>query len=212
MTLNWNNPGDDTITGYLILRRNRQTTISGQFSELVADTGSAAITYTDDTVAAETNYTYRIKAINEHGVSERSRWFHIDTPAVPEAVEGDDQDEQGGEDNGGGPDHATPPGPGGRANVSEGATDDLPADTTTTGEVDVGGEVTGDVENTTDADWFRVDLEAGKTYQIDQKGLYSGRGTLQTLFWKISATHPAPRLTTPLMTTSTSQTTSTTAR
>ena len=30
-----------------------------------------------------TKTTYRIKAINEYGVSERSRWFHIDTPAAP---------------------------------------------------------------------------------------------------------------------------------
>ena len=32
---------------------------------------------------ASTHYTYRIKAINEHGVSERSRWFHIETLEVP---------------------------------------------------------------------------------------------------------------------------------
>ena len=55
----------------------------GEFSELVADTGTAATTYTDNTVAASTHYTYRIKAINEHGVSERSRWFHIETLEVP---------------------------------------------------------------------------------------------------------------------------------
>ena len=182
VVLTWDDPGDDSITGYVILRRNRQTTVSGQFSELVADTGSAATTYTDDTVAAETNYTYRIKAINEHGVSPRSRWFHIDTSAAPEAVEGDDQDEQGGEDGGGGaPGRATPPGPGGRANVSEGATD-LPADTTTTGEVDVGGSVTGNIETFADGDWFAVVLEAGKTYQIDLEGEYGGGGTLEDPF------------------------------
>ena len=50
---------------------------------MVADTGTAATTYTDDTVEASTHYTYRIKAINEYGVSERSRWYHIDTPAAP---------------------------------------------------------------------------------------------------------------------------------
>ena len=55
----------------------------GEFSELVADTGTAATTYTDNTVAASTHYTYRIKAINEHGLSERSRWFHIETLEVP---------------------------------------------------------------------------------------------------------------------------------
>ena len=83
VTLTWDDPGDDAINGYVILRRNRDDDPKGHFDELVADTGTAAATYTDDTVAAGTSYTYRIKAINEHGVSERSRWSHIDTPAAP---------------------------------------------------------------------------------------------------------------------------------
>ena len=83
VVLTWDDPGDDTITGYVILRRVRENNTGGDFSVLVADTGSAATTYTDDTVAADTTYTYRIKAINEHGTSERSRWFHIDIPAAP---------------------------------------------------------------------------------------------------------------------------------
>ena len=83
VTLAWDDPGDDTITGYVILRRVRVNNTGGDFSELVPDTGTAATTYTDDTVAAGTTYTYRIKAINGAGTSERSRWFHIDTPAAP---------------------------------------------------------------------------------------------------------------------------------
>ena len=83
VVLTWDDPGDDTITGYVILRRVRENDTGGDFSVLVADTGTAALTYTDDTVAAGTTYTYRIKAINEHGTSERSRWFHIDIPAAP---------------------------------------------------------------------------------------------------------------------------------
>ena len=83
VTLTWDNPGDDSITGYVILRRVRVNNTGGDFDVLVADTGSAATTYTDDTVSAETRYTYRIKAINEHGISERSRWYHIDIPAAP---------------------------------------------------------------------------------------------------------------------------------
>ena len=83
VVLTWDDPGDDSITGYVILRRVRENNTGGDFSVLVADTGSAATTYTDDTVAAGTTYTYRIKAINEHGTSERSRWYHIDIPAAP---------------------------------------------------------------------------------------------------------------------------------
>ena len=81
VVLSWDDPQDDTITGYVILRRNRATTAPGEFTELVADTGSAANTYTDDSVAADTSYTYKIRAINEHGVSELSRWARADTPA-----------------------------------------------------------------------------------------------------------------------------------
>ena len=81
--LTWDDPDDDSITGYVILRRIPGVDPEAQFSELVSNTGTAAATYTDASVAAETRYTYRIKAINAHGTSERSRWYHIDTPAAP---------------------------------------------------------------------------------------------------------------------------------
>ena len=170
VVLTWDDPDDDSITGYVILRRVRVNDTGGEFSVLVADTGAAATTYTDATVKANTTYTYRIKATNEHGVSERSRWSHIDTPAAPEAVEGDDQD---GED-----DDGAPGGPGKRANVSEPDGGDLPTDDTTTGEVDVGGSVTGNIGSGTDGDWFKVVLEAGTRYQIDLEGADTSRGTL----------------------------------
>ena len=83
VTLTWDDPQDDTITGYVILRRIPGVDSEGHFDVLVASTGSAATSYTDNTVSAETRYTYRIKAINGAGTSERSRWRHIDTPAAP---------------------------------------------------------------------------------------------------------------------------------
>ena len=86
ITLTWDDPGDDSITGYVILRRIPGVDPEGQFSELVSNTGTDATTYTDASVAVETRYTYRIQAINEYGVSERSRWYHIDTPAAPVAA------------------------------------------------------------------------------------------------------------------------------
>ena len=82
VTLTWDDPQDESITGYVILRRIPGVDPEGHFDELVANTGTAATTYTDDTVSAETRYTYRIKAINGAGTSERSRWSHIDVPAA----------------------------------------------------------------------------------------------------------------------------------
>ena len=180
VVLTWDDPDDASITGYVILRRVRENDVGGEFSVLVADTGAAATTYTDDSVAADTTYTYRIKAINEHGVSERSRWFHIDTPAAPEAVEGDEQD---GEGDGGG----TPGGPGKRTNVPEGGTD-CPATNATTCEVDVGGSATGEISSGTDKDWFKVVLEADTRYQIDLEGEDTSRGTLGDPF--LALRHP----------------------
>ena len=89
VTLTWDDPGDDSITGYVILRRVRVNDTGGDFDVLVADTASAAATYTDDTVAASTTYTYRIKAINEHGTSERSRWVPHRHSSSPVADIGD---------------------------------------------------------------------------------------------------------------------------
>ena len=86
VVLTWDDPQDDSITGYVILRGVRENDQGGEFNVLAADTGSAATTYTDGTVAASTAYTYRIGAINEHGEGERSGWFHIDTSPEPEPV------------------------------------------------------------------------------------------------------------------------------
>ena len=64
------------------------------------------------------------------------------------------------------------------ASVSEGDTD-LPADSTTTGRVAVGGSATGNVESVGDRDWFAVELEAGKTYWFDLEGSWTDGGTLR---------------------------------
>ena len=84
VTLTWDNPQDDSITGYVILRRDRAIHPVGTFVTLTGDTGSAETTYTDDTVEPDKEYVYRIKAINEHrGVSEMSHWVRGFTPAAP---------------------------------------------------------------------------------------------------------------------------------
>ena len=258
ITLTWEDPGNDSITGYMILRRIPGTDPEGHFDELVADTGSAATTYTDNGVSAETRYTYRIKAINGAGVSDRSRWYHINTPAAPDGQPpaapqqvlsgaghdivllhwADPQDdsitgyrilradivdgapgefavliEDTGTDATTYTDDTVEPeasyvyrvmaiNPGGvgepssdvevrttapvgpqeplrtePANVSEGGTD-CPHDTTTTCQVDVGGSATGNIGTAIDEDNFKVELEAGTRYQMDLEGAPTGRGTL----------------------------------
>ena len=67
---------------------------------------------------------------------------------------------------------------GAAASVTATPDDDFPNDTTTTGELDVGGSVTGNIEFGDDVDWFKVVLEAGTRYQIDTEGADTGRGTL----------------------------------
>ena len=53
-TLSWNDPGDASVTGYQILRRNKATTpVGGQYDVIQDDTSSAATTYVDTDVMPE---------------------------------------------------------------------------------------------------------------------------------------------------------------
>ena len=60
----------------------------------------------------------------------------------------------------------------------------------TTGAVAVGGSVTGNLEVDNDVDWFRVRLEADKSYRIRMRGSESGGGTLADPYVSIVATSP----------------------
>ena len=62
--------------------------------------------------------------------------------------------------------------------VSTSDVDDFAASNQTTGTVEVGGTVTGEIEYANDEDWFAVELEAGETYTIDVWGSPTGDGTL----------------------------------
>ena len=73
VTIAWDDPGDTSITGYQVLRRNPAIHDSGVFDVIEDDTGSAGTSYTDVTVSPETTYRYRVKARNAHGLSEWSQ-------------------------------------------------------------------------------------------------------------------------------------------
>ena len=83
VTLTWDDPGDSSITGYQILRRNRDVDAVGEFTIIVDDTGNAATRYVDNTVLAESRYGYRIKARNVSGLSQISMYANADTPSEP---------------------------------------------------------------------------------------------------------------------------------
>ena len=83
VTLTWDDPGDDSITGYQILRWQRGVHDPGDFQVHVNDTGSAAATYQDTEVEAGASYVYRIKAMNPAGLSKRSNHLRADLPQPP---------------------------------------------------------------------------------------------------------------------------------
>ena len=89
VTLSWDDPDDDSITGYRVLRRSRDGDEYGdgegsaEFVPIVDDTGSPAASYTDTSVTARTRYVYRAKAINPAGLSERSSYLNVETLAEP---------------------------------------------------------------------------------------------------------------------------------
>ena len=81
VSLSWDDPGDSSITGYQVLRRNPAVDAKGVFHTVVDDTGSSGTSYVDTTVAAETRYFYRVLARNAAGLSSRSGLFRADVPS-----------------------------------------------------------------------------------------------------------------------------------
>ena len=81
VTLNWDAPDDDTVTGYQILRRRPR---EGEQTLLVHvnDTGSTATEYTDQDVTPDVRHAYRVKAINAAGLSRWSNFVNV-TPGQP---------------------------------------------------------------------------------------------------------------------------------
>ena len=87
VALAWDDPSDASITHYQIFRRDRGVHDTGEFVEIDSNTGSAATSYTDDTVEPETRYVYRVKAVNQHGASTWSNFVRADTPAAPDPAD-----------------------------------------------------------------------------------------------------------------------------
>ena len=94
VTLTWDEPGDDSVTGYRILYMIPAT--QSQPSVLVDDTGSASASYTVNNLEPNTAYVFHIVAVNEHGESERSGPVEISTGTPPNSLPvisaGPDQD------------------------------------------------------------------------------------------------------------------------
>ena len=81
LTLTWDAPDEDSVTGYQVLRRRPN---EGEKTLLiyVADTGSTDTTWTDRDVTIGTQHVYRVKAINTAGLSQVS-FYAKATPALP---------------------------------------------------------------------------------------------------------------------------------
>ena len=78
ITLSWDAPDDDTITGYQILRR-RPTLGEETLEVYVEDTGSTETAYTDIDVTPGARHVYRVKAINSAGVGEQSNFVRVES-------------------------------------------------------------------------------------------------------------------------------------
>ena len=77
VTLTWDAPDDDSVTGYQVLRRRPY---EGKKALLVhvENTGSTATTFTDADVTAGTQHVYQVKAINAAGAGNQSNYVNVD--------------------------------------------------------------------------------------------------------------------------------------
>ena len=81
VTLRWDAPDDDSVTGYQIMRRRPR---EGEQILLVYvnNTGSTATEYTDNDVTPDVLHAYRVKAVNAVGLSRQSKFVNV-TPTQP---------------------------------------------------------------------------------------------------------------------------------
>ena len=77
VTLTWDSPDDDSITGYKILSRTPAT--QSQLSALVNDTGAPGTSYVIEDLDPDTVYVFRVIAINVHGESNNSNFVRLST-------------------------------------------------------------------------------------------------------------------------------------
>lgn len=87
VSFSWADPGDSSITGYQILRRNVVIHAPRVFEVVEDDTGSASTSYVDTSVSADTRYRYRVKARNAHGLSAWSKVMRVTTSEEPVPLE-----------------------------------------------------------------------------------------------------------------------------
>ena len=98
VSLGWDDPEDDTITHYKVLRRDRDVDDPGLFATINDDTGSAETSYTDPSAEPEKRYVYRVVAVNTHGESTWSSYENVDTPAVQEDTKSNTVTEETGDE------------------------------------------------------------------------------------------------------------------
>ena len=85
VTLGWTRPGnsgDDAVTGYRILRGDDARSMR----VIVEDTASAAVSYSDPSLAANQTQVYAVQARNAAGLSQLSNMVSITTLGPPTAL------------------------------------------------------------------------------------------------------------------------------
>jgi len=79
VVLEWRKALDSDLTGHKIYRSDDGGETWGDPIDVV---GATTETYTDDTVAAETDYTYKITGYNATGESQNAEPIAVTTPAA----------------------------------------------------------------------------------------------------------------------------------
>ena len=83
LTLNWDDPEDDSITGYRVLRGPD----ADNLSTIEEDTEGTSTEYEDETVSPETTYFYAVLALSQDRNSVQSGAISATTPAAPSSGE-----------------------------------------------------------------------------------------------------------------------------
>ena len=83
VTVGWEQTDNGEVTGFQVLRRDREVHAQGQFKILADHVAATARRYVDETVEASRRYVYRVRARNGEMLSRWSNYVNVDIPAAP---------------------------------------------------------------------------------------------------------------------------------
>lgn len=84
VSIEWDASTDDTVTGWVVLRRNLDRRLNQDFAAIADISDASQTSLTDSDIYPHGKFAYRLQARNANGLSARSKPLRVTIPAAPQ--------------------------------------------------------------------------------------------------------------------------------